>query len=232
MRLDRFLSEMNIGTRSQIKQLIRQKKVSVNGTLASGGDEKIDEFSDCVLVLGQRVVYERFVYYMLNKPKGVVSATKDPKEKTVLSLIPDLCADDVFPVGRLDKDTEGLIILTNDGNLAHRLLSPKKHVDKVYRVTALFPLDEEGIRKLESGVEIGDETPTAEALVSLIGEREFFLTIHEGRYHQIKRMLAAIGNQVTDLKRVRFGKIALDETLKPGESRRLTAQEVALLNES
>ena len=231
MRLDKFLCENGVGSRSQVKQLIRKGRVSINGSIATAPEQKLDEDEAQVIVDGKRIHYERYMYVMLNKPDGVVSATEDPKEKTVLSLLPDLSRDDLFPVGRLDKDTEGLLLITNNGQLAHSLLSPRKHVDKVYRVTALKPLDPSDLSKLEKGVDIGDEKPTEAAKAERISENEIFLTIHEGRYHQVKRMLTAIGNQVTALKRVQFGPLTLDEALKPGESRRLTAEEVKGLND-
>ena len=234
MRLDKFLCDRNIGTRSQVKTYIRQGFVTVNGRPAALPDEKIDEVDDLVAFQGHILRPGGFVYYMLNKPKGVVSATQDNKDITVVDLLKncDLPRDGVFPVGRLDKDTEGLLILTDDGETAHRLLSPKRHVDKTYFVIAQRPLSQEDIARLEQGVDIGEERLTLPAKVELKTNTEFFLTIHEGKFHQVKRMLQAVDNQVLALKRTAFGGLTLDEGLKPGEYRELTGQEVAILHEA
>lgn len=229
MRLDRFLCEMQIGTRSQVKVYIRQGLVFVNDVLVKDPDTKIHEFSDKVTFRRQVLQYSRFVYYMLNKPVGVVSATADNKAPTVVSLLGGDWRDDVFPVGRLDKDVTGLVLLTNDGELAHRLLSPKNHVDKVYQVETASCLSAEDIRILEQGVDIGDERLTLPARVELLGERSMLLTIHEGRFHQVKRMLYAVGNEVVSLRRVCFGGVSLDGELGPGEYRRLRPEEVERL---
>lgn len=232
MRLDKFLCELNIGSRSQVKDLIRKGTVTVNGTVVKTPDLKIDENSDLVTVKGEPLSYHKFVYYMLNKPQGVVSATKDNTADTVLKLIPDKTTKNLFPVGRLDKDTEGLLLITNDGELSHRLLSPKKHVDKTYLVGIRTGLSPEDVKRLEEGVDIGDEKPTAPAKVNILSDKQITLTIHEGRYHQVKRMLFAVGNEVVTLKRIQFGPLSLDETLLPGECRPLSDREVAILHES
>lgn len=232
--MDKFLCDRNIGTRSQVKTYIRQGLVTVNGKPAMAADLKIDESSDLVAFQGRELHSRGFVYYMLNKPQGVVSATQDNTAKTVVELLKDcnLPRHGVFPVGRLDKDTEGLLLITDDGELAHRLLSPKRHVDKTYLVTAEHPISPEDIEKLEQGVDIGDERATLPAKVSLKTDSVFYLTIHEGRFHQVKRMLQAIDNRVLALKRTEFGGITLDEGLKPGKYRELTEQEVAKLHEA
>lgn len=263
MRLDRFLCEMNIGTRSQVKAALRQGRVTVNGLVARDAGLKIDELSDRVCFQGQALEYRKFVYYMLNKPVGVVSATQDNTAETVVSLLGGDALKDIFPVGRLDKDTTGLLLLTNDGKLAHRLLSPKKHVDKVYRVTIEHPLSEEERLKLEQGVDISKNQPpdpdealhqnevtyqakasyqneasqhneslTLPAKVKVVSDSEILLTIHEGRFHQVKRMLSAVNNRVLALERVGFGGLVLDKSLKPGEYRELTKQEVDSLHEA
>lgn len=225
MRLDRFLCEMNMGSRSQVKEFIRKGLVSVNGQVIRSADHKIEEQKDRVVCQGKELNYQAFAYYMLNKPRGVVSATQDNTAGTVVDLLAAEGRKDLFPVGRLDKDTEGLLILTNDGDLAHRLLSPKKHVDKTYLVTISHSLSEEDVRRLEQGVDIGEERPTLPARVERLSEHVVALTIQEGKYHQVKRMLQAVGNQVTTLKRIRFGGVDLDESLAPGEYRPLTLQE-------
>ena len=226
MRLDKFLCEMKIGTRSQVKTYIRQGLVTVNGITVSNADLKVEESSDKICFRGQLLEYCKYVYYMLYKPKGVVSATQDNTARTVVSLLGSCQRGDIFPVGRLDKDTTGLLLLTNDGDLAHQMLSPKKHVDKTYQVTVAYPLTEEDIGILEQGVDIGDEKPTLPARIELLKEEELLLTIHEGRFHQVKRMLQAVDNQVLELKRVSFGGLLLDEGLNPGDYRELTTEEI------
>lgn len=232
MRLDKFLCEMNIGTRSQVKDYIKHGYVTVNSSAAQKPDMKIDENNDKISFRGEELSFEKNVYYMLNKPAGVVSATKDNTADTVLSLIDDNTRKDIFPVGRLDKDTEGLLIITNDGELAHRLLSPKKHVDKTYLVKTAATVSTDDAERLETGIDIGDDKPTASAKVEILSDDQILLTIHEGRFHQVKRMLKAVDNEVIYLKRISFGKLTLDESLRPGDSRRLTEAEVKLLHES
>lgn len=229
MRLDRFLCEMNVGSRSQVKALLRQGLVTVNGKAEKEGAIQIREYSDDILFRGNKLQYQRFVYYMLNKPEGVISATEDKTAVTVVSLLSGEGRDDLFPVGRLDKDTTGLLLLTNDGETAHRLLSPKRHVDKIYRVTLEHPLEGQAAAILEQGVDIGDDKLTLPAQVSVQDDCTILLTIQEGRYHQVKRMLQAVGNRVLALERISFGGLALDEKLKPGEYRTLTSEEIALL---
>lgn len=232
MRLDRYLCELNIGSRSQVKEFIKKGFVSVNGQVIRSADQRIEEQKDQVAFQGRILTYQRYVYYMLNKPQGVVSATEDNTAGTVVELLSAEGRKDLFPMGRLDKDTEGLLILTNDGELAHRLLSPKKHVDKTYQVTVAHALSEEDIRQLEQGVDIGEDKPTLPAKVEVLPENVIHLTIQEGKYHQVKRMLQAVDNQVTALKRIRFGNIDLDKRLAPGDYRPLSPQEEKKLHES
>lgn len=234
MRLDKFLCDNNIGTRSQVKTYICQGLVTVNGKSAVTPDLKVNVPPDVVTFQGRELKKHGFVYYMLNKPKGVVSATRDDRFETVVELLQGcgLPRNGIFPVGRLDKDTEGLLLLTDDGGLAHRLLSPRKHIDKTYLVTAERPLSPEDIARLEQGVDIGEGRMTLPARVELQSAAKFYLTIQEGKFHQVKRMLQAVDNQVIALKRTAFGGIALDEGLRPGEYRELTEQEVAKLHEA
>ena len=231
MRLDKFLCQLNLGTRSQIKTYIRQGLVSVNGQVEKSADRHVDEYTDRVSFRGQELHYVSERYYMLNKPAGVVSATQDNTAGTVVELLSPHDRNGVFPVGRLDKDTEGLMILTNDGELAHRLLAPKRHVDKTYLVSLEHSLSKEDILRLEQGVDIGEERPTLPAKVDMVDEKNIYLTIHEGKFHQIKRMLRAVGNGVVALKRTSFAGLYLDGSLKSGEYRELTDQEVAALHE-
>jgi len=231
MRLDKFLCEMNIGSRSQVKALVKQGQVTVNGLTVRNSDQKIDEFRDVVTFQGRTLRYQQFHYYMLNKPQGVVTATKDNTCSTVMDLLPPELRKNLFPVGRLDKDTEGLLLITDDGELAHRMLSPTKHVDKTYQVTIAHSLSETECESLEQGVDIGEDTLTRPAKVEILSENMILLTIHEGKFHQVKRMLKAVGNEVTALKRITFGALSLDTTLEPGAYRELTEAEVGLLHE-
>ena len=231
IRLDKYLADMGLGTRTEVKKKIRKGQITVNGVVIREPEYKTDTDADEVLADHQPLSYECFEYYMLNKPQGVVSATEDKREKTVLDLIVSKKRKDLFPVGRLDKDTEGLLLITNDGELAHQLLSPKKHVDKQYFVKLLKPLEQEDVQKLEHGVDIGEKELTMPAEVVFTGQEdtEVLMTIREGKFHQVKRMFKAVGNQVVFLKRISMGSLKLDEKLKPGDYRLLTQEEIARL---
>lgn len=232
IRLDKYLADMGCGTRSQVKREIAGGSVMVNGVPARRPEDKIDTEKDSVVFRGSPVGYVEYEYFMLNKPAGVVSATEDRKERTVLDLIDARQRKDLFPVGRLDKDTEGLLLITNDGEMAHRLLSPKKHVDKVYYARVAGRITEEHVELFAEGVDIGDEKPTlpAELTVLSSGEiSEIELVIREGRFHQVKRMFQAAGGEVIYLKRLRMGSLVLDGELEPGEYRKLTVEEVRAL---
>ena len=232
IRLDKYLADMGCGTRSQVKREIAGGSVMVNGAPARRPEDKIDTEKDSVVFRGSPLGYTEYEYFMLNKPAGVVSATEDRTERTVLDLIDASQTKDLFPVGRLDKDTEGLLLVTNDGGMAHRLLSPKKHVDKVYYAKVAGRITEEHVRLFTEGVDIGDEKPTlpAELTVLSSGEiSEIELVIREGRFHQVKRMFQAAGGEVIYLKRLRMGSLVLDRELQPGEYRKLTEEEVRAL---
>ena len=229
MRLDKFLVSMEMGSRSQVKTLVKKGLITVNGAVCKDADSKIDENTDVVAYQGENLSYVKYRYYMLHKPQGVVTATQDNQDKTVMDLLKDVRKKELFPVGRLDKDTEGLLLITDDGALAHALLSPKKHVDKTYRVRCRETFSAEDAQALEQGVDIGDDKPTLPAKVQILGEKELLLTIHEGRYHQVKRMLQAINNEVVYLKRETFGNLKLDENLALGEYRELNEEEVMSL---
>ena len=231
MRLDKYLAEMGVGTRQEVKKQIRQGKAAVNGTVVKAADTKIDETSDEVTICGRNISYVSYEYYMLNKPAGGVSATEDRRDTTVIDLIKDKKRKDLFPVGRLDKDTEGLLLITNDGDLAHRLLTPKKHVDKVYYAKIDGMVTEEDVKRFAEGINIGAEEeemtrPAKLDIMKSAEESEIRLTIHEGKFHQVKRMFLAVGKEVTYLKRERMGTLCLDENLKPGEYRLLTEEEI------
>lgn len=226
IRLDKFLCEMEIGTRSQVKDMIKKGMVSVNGEMIKKADFKFDETCAKVCVKEKELSYQKFFYYMLNKPAGVISATTDKHDRTVLDLLKDAPGKDLFPVGRLDKDTEGLLLITNDGELSHNLLSPKKHVDKTYLVETSVAVTAEMREQLENGVDIGEEKLTLPAKVKQLEDKKIELTITEGKFHQVKRMLTAVGNEVVYLKRLSMGSLKLDKCLKLGEYRNLTEKEV------
>ncbi len=228
LRLDKFLCDVKVGSRSQVKEYLKKGMVKVNGEVVKRPEFKVDEKKDGISFQGKEILYKRYVYYMLNKPKGVVSATRDAC-RTVTELLKDTGYDDLFPVGRLDKDTEGLLLMTNDGNLAHNLLSPKKHVEKKYYVELERTLGEEDRKALETGVDIGEERLTFPAKVEQITETSIFLIITEGKYHQVKRMMQAVENEVVYLKRVAMGGIFLDENLPQGAYRELTEDEMGII---
>lgn len=229
MRLDKFLAHANYGTRREVKKIIRSGWVSVNDQIVKNDDFKIDENKDIISVDNEQVIYQQFYYIMLNKPNGYVSATIDDRYPTVIDLIYEDYALDLFPVGRLDLDTEGLLLLTNDGSLSHELLSPKKHVDKEYYVELEKDFNDQDIKTLEAGVAINDQEVCKEAKVKRIDNNKMMLIIQEGKYHQVKRMMHAIDNEVTYLKRVRMGSLKLDETLPLGEYRALNEEEIKML---
>ena len=231
IRLDKYLCEMEAGTRSEVKAFIKKGRVTVNGETAKAPEQKVDETRDTVTLDGHSFSYQKYFYYMLHKPAGVVTAVRDHHDQTVLDLLVDAPGKDLSPVGRLDKDTEGLLLITNDGALSHRLLSPVKHVPKTYLVHTKRPVTSQMCEKLEAGVEIGDETPTAPAKTKLLSDTDcgLLLTITEGRFHQVKRMLQAVGNEVVYLKRLSMGALVLDETLSKGSWRALTEEEKAQL---
>ena len=230
MRLDKYLCETGFGTRSQVKDLLKKGQVMVNGEVVKKPELKINETTDQILCQGKKASYQKNIYLMLHKPAGVVSATEDNREKTVLDLVrPEDRKNGLFPVGRLDKDTEGLLLLTDDGELAHRLLSPKKHVDKTYYAKIDGQVTEEHVKQFREGLDIGDEKKTLPAVLTILLSgpvSEIEITIHEGRFHQIKRMFEAVGCKVTYLKRLSMGSLVLDETLPLGEYRSLTEAEL------
>ncbi len=231
MRLDKFLCEMGVGTRSEVKSYLKKGQVTVGGDVIKKPETKIDENKDTICFMGQVLAYEAVQYFLLNKPAGCVTATRDNLSDTVMSFLPENRRDDLFPVGRLDKDTEGLLLITNDGQLAHELLSPKKHVDKTYFAVIDGEVKEEHKQLFLDGLDIGDEELTMPAQLKILksGETsEIELTIQEGRFHQVKRMFEAIGTKVTYLKRISMGTLTLGD-LQPGEVRILTEEEVERL---
>lgn len=223
MRLDKYLSDTGFGTRSEIKKIVKAKRVCVNHEIVSDSSHQVDEDKDLVSVDDVIVVYEKYTYLMLNKPKGYISATSGID--IVLDLI-DINVKGLFPCGRLDKDTEGLLLITNDGALAHNLLSPKKHVDKEYYVETECLIRDEDIQKIEQGIVIDGNEKCQPARLTLVTAQSCYLIIHEGKFHQVKRMFEACGNKVTYLKRTKMKNLVLDETLSLGEYRKLTDKEI------
>ena len=225
IRLDKYLANNGHGSRREVKGLIRSGAVSVNGTVIFDDDFKFEEVGAKVEIEGNEVDNEAVVYVMLNKPKGYVSATRDNRDPTVTSLVPEYAHLELFPVGRLDKDTEGLMILTNDGAFAHDALSPKNHVPKTYLVTTATPLTKNAVKKLSAPMEF-EEFTSAPATVKLLDGNDALITICEGKYHQIKRMVAKCDNEVIALKRVAFGNLKLPDDLTEGQYRKLAREEV------
>lgn len=225
MRLDKFLTECGIGSRKEVKKLLDLGKVKVNDVVIKNPQTNIKEKEDIVLFENKKLEYKEFRYYIMNKKAGYITATEDPKEKTVMELLPDwVIRKDLAPVGRLDKDTEGLLLFTNDGKLSHSLLSPKKHVDKTYYALLEKVISPEDIQKLELGVDIGGYI-TQPAKAKIIGEKEIELIISEGKFHQVKKMLEAVNNKVIYLKRLTFGKLKL-ENLKLGEVKEVEIEDI------
>ena len=249
VRLDRFLADAGAGTRSEVKKMIQKGRVLVNDQPASGPEQKISPDLDRVLLDGkEQTEAPDFLYYILNKPAGYISATEDSKDKTVMDLLPKIARRNLFPVGRLDKDTEGLLLITDDGALAHELLSPKKHVDKTYYAVTDGCMTKEDVQRFAEGLEIGEKKPTMPAKLEILSTRkveeteleqypsgwssEIQLMIKEGKFHQVKRMAEAVGKKVVYLKRISMGVLTLPDDLKKGECRQLTAEEEKKLKDS
>lgn len=242
VRLDKFLADAGAGTRSEVKKMIQKGQVQINGIPVKKPEQKVNE-EDKVMLLGQEIgAAPEFVYYILHKPAGYISATEDVREKTVLELIPDK-RKGLFPVGRLDKDTEGLLLITDDGVLAHNLLSPRKHVNKVYYALVDGAVADADVEAMEKGVDIGEEKVTLPAKLEILSvkrisqepekwQSEIHLTICEGKFHQVKRMMEAVGKKVVYLKRIAMGPLTLPETLLKGECRPLTEEELSVLKKA
>lgn len=242
MRLDKFVAEQSGITRSKVRALLSGGRVSVNGSIIKDGATKVDEEKDTILLDGEQLCFERFAYFMLNKPAGVVSATRDKADATVVALLrpQDRKKRNLFPVGRLDKDTEGLLLITDDGMLSHQLISPKMHADKLYFAKLRRDITKEDIALFASGMVVDEELTAMPAVLRALtakeaegfcqpGEFAAAVTLHEGKFHQVKRMFAATDNEVLFLKRMSMGGVDLDETLAPGEYRALTEEEIKCL---
>lgn len=231
MRIDKFLSNMGIASRTESSKVARQGGILVNGVAVKKADVHIDPDKDEVIFCGRKIEYRKYTYILMNKPDGVVSATEDGRDKTVIDLLPEeLQKLNLFPCGRLDKHTLGLVMLTDNGDLAHRLLSPKHHVKKKYFFESKFPLTDEEIKYLEAGATLEDGYVTKPSKIELGADgKSGYITLVEGKYHQIKRMLESVNNKITYLERVTFGPLALDESLARGEWRFLTKNEIEQL---
>lgn len=237
MRLDKFLANAGLGSRSQVKELIKKGRITIDGQICKSADYDVKE-SSFVSFDENTISSSEFHYYMLNKPAGVITATEDKKDKTVLDLMKGAVGRNLFAAGRLDKDTEGLLLITDNGALSHRLLSPKYHVDKMYEVTIEGKLDDAAIFTLENGMDIGEDRMTLPAKVKIVGYSDVdgssivHFTIKEGMFHQVKRMFEKVGHPVVHLKRLTFGPLVLDEKLAPGEWRELSLDEIQKLEQS
>ena len=235
LRIDKYLADMGIGTRTEIKNYIKKGMVSINGQMIKSSSEKVDTQIDKVQYNGQEILYLEYEYFILNKPAGVISASEDKKTITVIDLIEEKKRDDLFPVGRLDKDTEGLLLITNDGMLAHNLLSPKKHVDKTYYVETDGELNNEHIRMFKEGLHVEEDFVALPATLEIIEAgaegSKAYLTIREGKFHQVKKMMLAVNNTVTYLKRISMGPLKLPSDLECGSYRRLTMDEIIMLKD-
>lgn len=234
MRLDKYLVHTGYGSRSEVQKLVRSKRVKINDEVVKKPDNTLDPLVDQVKVRDEIVDYQEFYYYILNKPQGYITATEDPRQETVMDLLdPITKGRSLAPVGRLDKDTEGLLILTNDGKFNHALLSPKKHVDKVYYAEVTGCVSEEDCKVFEAGIDIGENKVCMPAKLEIIEVQEdtskVYITIREGKFHQVKRMMHSVGKEVTFLKRIKMGALDLPADLETGEYRQLTDRELELL---
>lgn len=228
MRLDKFLANMGVGTRNEVKQSLKKGYVKVNNEVIKSPKTQIDPNEDIITVNDEKIIYIDKVYIMLNKPSGVVSATEDDKHQTVIDLIPEYQHLEIFPVGRLDKDTEGLLLITNDGQFNHDLMSPNKHVPKTYEVVSKNDVTQSDVERFKEGLELSDGL-VKPAQLEIIENRRSRVTIYEGKYHQVKRMFHEIENEVLQLKRIKIANLELDTSLKLGEFRLLTEEDFKLL---
>lgn len=232
MRIDKYLANMNVGSRKEVHSLIKKKVVTVNGELVTTPKQQVKE-DDLVVVDGNEIAYQQYHYFLLNKPKGVISATEDRSQQTIISLLKTKDRyQGIAPVGRLDKDTTGLLLLTNDGALAHELLAPNKHVTKVYRAKISGVASEETIKTFASGITLGDGTKLKPAKLEILAQdkvhdlSQIEIQIQEGKYHQIKRMFGAVGMKVLELDRISMGKLSLPTDLKRGQYQEITRDKI------
>ena len=230
MRLDKLLAHMGYGTRKEVKQLLKSGAVMWNGEVIKSANQKVNPEEDSITVYGERVEYKEFLYLMMNKPADVISATWDKMDQTVIDLLIEEDRHfEPFPVGRLDKDTEGLLLLTNDGKLAHQLLTPKNNIAKTYMAKVKHPIDEEDVKRFAEGIQLEEFMTKPAVLERTVDDLIIRVTITEGKFHQVKRMVHAIDNEVLHLQRVSMGSLKLDESLALGEYRELTDEELSSL---
>lgn len=233
-RLDKLIASQGKLSRSDVKKMVKSGRVTVDGAVPKSADIKVDAEKSVIALDGKELCYKKHIYIMLNKPQGVISASNDKTQKTVVDLVPaELYRDGLFPAGRLDGDTVGFVLITDDGDFAHRILSPKNHIMKTYHATLRAPLTDEDIEHFKKGVELSDGTLCLEAEVRMLSDTEDPIAevkICEGKYHQVKRMFAALGNKVVYLKRVKMGQLDLDPALAEGQCRELTDYELTLIN--
>ncbi len=226
LRIDKILSSQNIATRTETKSMIKKGLITVNGELVKRPEEKYDPDTAVINVAGKRVDFKKYLYIMMNKPAGVLSASRDNYTPTVIDLLPDeIKREGLFPAGRLDKDTTGFLLITDDGELAHKMLSPKSHVYKLYEAECDRKLTKQDARKFAEGIVCGDIS-FLPAEMKITGENKALVEICEGKFHQVKKMFSSVGAEVISLKRLRIGEIFLDESLKQGEFRELTESEI------
>lgn len=231
-RLDKIIASQGKYSRSEVKKLVKGGRISLDGCPVKASDVKVDPQKSVIEIDGEKLFYQKHVYIMLNKPKGVISASNDKSEKTVVDLVPpSLFREGLFPAGRLDADTTGFVLITDDGDFAHRILSPKNHIMKTYHATLAHEISERDIERFKEGLTLGDGTKCLEAFVRQLEGNVAEVKICEGKYHQVKRMFASVGNKVLELKRVRMGELPLDESLMPGECRPLTEAELTLITQ-
>lgn len=231
MRIDKYLEDSLLISKKEAKTLIKSGHVYINGSVIKDCGFHVEEKSEVVLN-GEEISYKHFRYYVMNKPQGIITATSDTSQKTVLDILKPELRKGISPIGRLDKDTEGLLLLTNDGELNHKLLSPRKHVEKTYNCLLAKDINENDIVALENGIDIGEKELTLPAKVSVITPKQVYLTITEGRYHQVKRMFQSLGNKVTYLERISFGPLKLDDlNLQRGCYRELSDNELKTLTD-
>lgn len=235
-RLDKILASQGTLSRRDVKEIIKKGRITLNGKVIKDSSVKIDICKDEVLLDGEKITLKKHIYIMMNKPRGIVSASDGEKEETVVDLVPDeLYRKGLFPAGRLDKDTTGFVLITDDGDFAHKILSPKNHIFKTYLARLEHSLSESDIKMLENGIILADGTTLKEAKIEIIEQTETPLVeimICEGKYHQVKRMFAAAGNKVVNLHRLKMGDLTLDERLKPGECREITREELEKVKKS
>lgn len=231
-RLDKIIASQGKLSRSDVKKMVKGGRITVDGAVAKSADIKIDAEKSVIAIDGKALSYKKHIYIMLNKPQGVISASNDKTQQTVVDLVPpELFREGLFPAGRLDGDTTGFVLITDDGDFAHRILSPKNHIMKTYHAVLKSPLTEKDIERFKNGIELSDGTLCLEAEVRMLQTEvpTAEVKICEGKYHQVKRMFAALGNKVLYLRRVKMGELSLDESLREGECKEITADELLLI---